>query len=1030
MMRQTYGTLCPDKDTGGLMRRGVVLLAALLLVCTLMTGAVSATEGNVAKIGETEYATLYDAFNATVAGQETVITLLRDAVGGGAKLHSGNNTILDLNGYTFTIGNPTVGSSGTETNGFQLLKNSDITIKNGKITSSTAKILIQNYANLTLDNVELNGSQLQGSAPYTLSNNFGNVVLKGTTKIIAHQNGVAFDVYYWPKNTYGDGISVTIADSTVEIQGHVEFDCDHTQEPDHKTKAFLIVPYGYDVSLSTVCNNFGADGYSWKATGNGMMTLSPGCPISGLNDSIVVSADGSTATLLRNVELTQTSEITTDLTLDLNGHTITNTAKHALNVKSNADLKLVSNTAAAIKGKNTGTANIFGAVNVLQGKLTVGPNVKIEGSYAGIQVCGSDSDTPSYSTVLIQRGATVQGNGYGVIVSGSDYKSDKGYGAVLDVSGTINGGTGGSSGGTVGVFISGNMITDTGTNLPQIIIREGAVLTGEHGSGNNVENDDGQAIAGNGYAKIIIYGGTFSGDEALGVKSGEWEIHDGTFTASGTYHDPAVTQGSGTDATGAAVSVTTTYKGPISLTINGGTFTSTQGDALYLGKIGNKDANVKLLKILGGTFTGAPGKDGMKIVKDTNVDPFTSAAVKQITGGKYSTAPASAYLPAGYTSTQDGTYYVVAKEVPKPVATVEKDTATGTVTKINATAAVTGGTIAAPTATTGASSVTLELQADNKKTGDTITLTPVSGQTLNVDSTGVVTGQIAAAVIKPKEIDHADGQTTSLELTTTNMDQLFSGAYELKITNEPTASDMGSTNPDIVAGISVTLSGLDLRSAKIEFKGIQAGSKTPQVWHAKNGVHTRVASTYTGTTVTSTASEFSAYYVTLTSAPVPPGPQPQPVSPSSGDGNMENAFRVIFSDGGSTVSVVTGLSYGDRITAPANPAKEGRTFAGWYKDEACIQAWNFADPIPGDMTLYAKWTGGSAQTTKTAKPTAQATAKATQQQTAAQTASSTTAAPVSTTAAGATPPLTQAPAPVAGLLFGLLAAGVLLRRRD
>ncbi|MCQ2355525.1 MAG: hypothetical protein MJ014_00640 [Methanocorpusculum sp.] len=49
-------------------------------------------------------------------------------------------------------------------------------------------------------------------------------------------------------------------------------------------------------------------------------------------------------------------------------------------------------------------------------------------------------------------------------------------------------------------------------------------------SGGKIGDKNGQAIAGNGYTKIIIYGGTFSGDEALGVKSGEWEIHGGTFT--------------------------------------------------------------------------------------------------------------------------------------------------------------------------------------------------------------------------------------------------------------------------------------------------------------------------------------------------------------------------------------------------------------------------------------------------------------------------------------------------------------------
>ena len=165
---------------------------------------------------------------------------------------------------------------------------------------------------------------------------------------------------------------------------------------------------------------------------------------------------------------------------------------------------------------------------------------------------------------------------------------------------------------------------------------------------------------------------------------------------------------------------------------------------------------------------------------------------------------------------------------------------------------------------------------------------------------------------------------------------------------------------------------------------------------------------------------------------LPPEPEPQP-SPSyiSSDGNMENAFRVLFNDGATTLSVVTDLSYGDKLTEPATPAKDGYAFAGWYKDSACTQGWDFETGIPGDMTLYAKWTaaGSSGETEATATPTKTQTAVTTPQPTKTQSTTATTSVPQATTAAGVSPTLTQAPAPVAGALFGLLAAGVLLRRR-
>lgn len=68
-------------------------------------------------------------------------------------------------------------------------------------------------------------------------------------------------------------------------------------------------------------------------------------------------------------------------------------------------------------------------------------------------------------------------------------------------------------------------------------------------------------------------------------------------------------------------------------------------------------------------------------------------------------------------------------------------------------------------------------------------------------------------------------------------------------------------------------------------------------------------------------------------------------------------FTVSFdAHGGSAVpSALTAQN--KTMVAPANPERAGFTFAGWYKDAACTQAWNFAkDVVTADMTLYAKWT--------------------------------------------------------------------------
>ena len=127
----------------------------------------------------------------TASGTE--IKLEGNAAGNGVVVKSGTNFTLDLGGFTYTIDGNTVGSTGTETNVFQLLKDSNITIKNGVIKSDKARILIQNYSNLTLEGVSLEGG---ASTQYTLSNNNGETVIGKGTNVIAGKAApqAAFDV--------------------------------------------------------------------------------------------------------------------------------------------------------------------------------------------------------------------------------------------------------------------------------------------------------------------------------------------------------------------------------------------------------------------------------------------------------------------------------------------------------------------------------------------------------------------------------------------------------------------------------------------------------------------------------------------------------------------------------------------------------------------------------------------------------------------------------------------------------------------
>ena len=47
---------------------------------------------------------------------------------------------------------------------------------------------------------------------------------------------------------------------------------------------------------------------------------------------------------------------------------------------------------------------------------------------------------------------------------------------------------------------------------------------------------------------------------------------------------------------------------------------------------------------------------------------------------------------------------------------------------------------------------------------------------------------------------------------------------------------------------------------------------------------------------------------------------------------------------------------GAKVTKPADPSRSGYTFAGWYKEASCTNAWDFsADTVATDTVVYAKW---------------------------------------------------------------------------
>lgn len=94
---------------------------------------------------------------------------------------------------------------------------------------------------------------------------------------------------------------------------------------------------------------------------------------------------------------------------------------------------------------------------------------------------------------------------------------------------------------------------------------------------------------------------------------------------------------------------------------------------------------------------------------------------------------------------------------------------------------------------------------------------------------------------------------------------------------------------------------------------------------------------------------------------LPPDPTPEQLNslPITGDGTVKAGdvlVCVVHFDnmGGSEVRSFNLLS-GQTVVKPTAPTRDGYTFGGWYTDTGCTTAYNFSEPVTGNLTLYAKW---------------------------------------------------------------------------
>ena len=534
----------------------------------------------VAEIGTIGYGTLEAAFAAAQDGE--TIKVLKDCSGNGIIAPQGKfatGLTVDFDGHTYTVDGSTVGSTGTETNGFQLLKDNKITFKNGTISSEKAKILVQNYSNLTLDSMTLSLNNENYTSAYTLSNNNGNITIKDSTINANQAGGFAFDVCRY--SSY-PSVNVTVTGNST-INGNIEVSASGNDakegfslmlESGTFNGAIVLDPSAEAAMEATpekaavkknntnVADNaigIPAD-YKWAETeDNNISKLVKKHYVAqigetkyeSLAEAAAAAVDGDTIVMIDNSTETVRVRIEKSITLDLNGKTVSNTDT-VMNVYKDF---VVLDSSEEGTGKIESTGSAGRAMQVLGGTTTLK-----SGSLYGKQIA-----------VLTYEGNFVMDGGY---ASGGD--------GLYALSGsiTVNGGS---------VNVTGTAVTALNESTVSIT---GGTVFGKNAGLNLCDT-----------AKATINGGEISGLYGIGMfDSATCVMNDGTVKA-----------------TGFAVSSNFHSDKGFTFTINGGQLLQTDKDqpAIYMPGIGTVNINggyiegkygVKMyhgvLNITGGTIVG------------------------------------------------------------------------------------------------------------------------------------------------------------------------------------------------------------------------------------------------------------------------------------------------------------------------------------------------------------------------------------------------------------------------------------------
>ncbi|WP_227103919.1 S-layer homology domain-containing protein [Intestinibacillus massiliensis] len=528
----------------------------------------------VAQIGEETYPSLAAAIEAVQESSDpTTITLLQNAEGG-VKFTDNKNIVLDMQGHALDV-KTGVGSTGTETNGIQLLRGCTVVIKNGTIqTSVDLNFIIKNYCDLTLEGVTVDATNLSNDGVSAI-NNCGQLKLAGNGNVVKNvpdgSYGIATGNYHFnePINTIiegGDIQSVYTEGNawTTSSYTYASKELIHTDIQGGKIGTVGIYRWAPEPELNwkftisenaTVENNefaakVGNDYYETVAgaiaavTSSGTITL-----VSDTAEDVVIPADKA-------------------ITLNLDGKTLTNKASHTISVQTGGTLSVTGNgtvdcvTHARAALYNMGTveeisggtftrsreagANGSGNGNswytVYNGgeiKKISGGTFENKGTYSSMLVNGWNNPGPKVSGVIgeISGGVftggviTIKNDDGGEIkkISGGSIQGTMTAIQNTSIIGEISGGMIKSE--AVGIFNSGWKDKST-EYIGTVTVKNGAIISAPTAI-NNV-NWGGSASTTEKFATTTIEGGDITGtliDDGKGVSGCVIQVSGGYFTA-------------------------------------------------------------------------------------------------------------------------------------------------------------------------------------------------------------------------------------------------------------------------------------------------------------------------------------------------------------------------------------------------------------------------------------------------------------------------------------------------------------------